>query len=301
MSDELIRDGFMAPHPSMPMSPKKPVNWAAVTIASQRFLPLARVTARSFREHNPSVPFYLVLADENQPAIDESNEPFRLLQFHELEIPEADRFRFQHDELELSYATTPFAIRHILTLGHAKVLFLKQETLVLGPLSELMDSLEGHSALLTPHFLEPLEREDALQWELNVLRAGVFNGGVVGFADTPEAQSFLTWWGERTASGCYRDIPRGLHFEQRWLDYATSLLPHCHICRDPGVNVGHWNLPERKITVHADRVSAGSTSRQHWSRTFAAFVTPVATSPTGISTSVHSLGMQPDGRLETNR
>ncbi len=230
--------------------------WVAVTIASKRYLPLARVTADSFCEHNPGVPFYLLLADEPRGLKEEDLAPFHILRLEQMGISELDRFRFQHTELELSYAATPFVIDHLLSAGFRRVLFLKQETLVLDDLAPVVAPLANHSAVLTPHLLEPLNRPDGLEWEINVLRSGVFNGGVVGFADSPEARAFLLWWQAKTAAGCFIDMRNGMHYEQRWLDFAPSLMPHCHILRDPGVNVGHWNLPERRVRVHEGRVTA---------------------------------------------
>jgi hypothetical protein len=40
-----------------------------------------------------------------------------------------------------------------------------------------------------------------------------------------------------------------MHYEQRWLDLAPALFDGVEILRDSAYNVGHWNLPERRITV----------------------------------------------------
>ena len=228
---------------------------AAVTIASRRYLALARATATSFRRHNPGIPFFLLLADrdDGEPVDDDTLSVIRL---GELGLADLDLFAFGCAELEFSYALTPFAIRHLLARGFDGVLFLKQETLVLDEVGSMLDGLEQHTALLTPHFLEPPRRADALQWEINVLRAGVFNGGVVAFARCPVAERFLAWWGVKTREACVLAVEDGIHYEQRWLDFLPSFMPGYGIVRDPGVNVGHWNLRERAIRVSGDRVTA---------------------------------------------
>jgi hypothetical protein len=38
-----------------------------------------------------------------------------------------------------------------------------------------------------------------------------------------------------------------MHFEQRWLDLVPAFFEDVHVVRDPGFNVGHWNLPERRV------------------------------------------------------
>src|SRR5262245_55996432 len=231
--------------------------FAAVTIASKSYLALARVTARSFRDHNPDMEFLLLLADEENGQIDRANEPFSsIIALDDLGIPEPDRFRFQCSELELCYALTPYAIDFLLGRGFDGVIFLKQETLVLDELGSVAADLERHSALLTPHFLEPPRRPDALTWERNVLLAGVFNCGFVAFSACQEARTFLAWWKERTFRECTRDVANGLHFEQRWLDFAPSLMPRHRVLRDPGMNVGHWNLWDREIRLQNGSVTA---------------------------------------------
>jgi hypothetical protein len=230
--------------------------FVAATIASKSYLALARVTAESFRRHNPDIPFCTLLADGVQGQFDPALETFRTLELSELAIDEPRRFCFQYAELELSYACTPYLIDHLLSEGYDGVIFLKQETLVLDSLAPVFEKLQEHSLLLTPHFLEPPGGDAALQWELNILRAGVFNGGFIAFSNREESRRVLAWWKQKTRRGCFRAVEEGVHFEQRWLDFFPSLAPHCHILRDPGMNVGHWNLAERRIRVRDSRVTA---------------------------------------------
>lgn len=229
---------------------------AAVTIASRRYLALARATATSFRRHNPGIPFFLLLADrdDGEPIVDDDS--LSVIRLGELGLEDLELFAFGCTELEFSYALTPFAIRHLLSRGFDGVLFLKQETLVLDEIGSTLAGLERHTALVTPHFLEPPRRADALQWEINVLRAGVFNGGVVAFARCAPADAFLRWWGAKTREACVLAVEDGIHYEQRWLDFLPSFMPGYGVVRDPGVNVGHWNLREREVRVSGERVTA---------------------------------------------
>lgn len=233
-----------------------PQGHAAVTIASKSFLALARVTAATFVRHNPELPCYLVLTDEVDGFFDPATEPFRLLSYRDVGLPRPEPFLFQYEQQEASYAATPFAIDHVLSLGYQGAVFLKQETLVLDDLSSILEKLDRHPALLTPHFLTPPRGSRALRAELDVLRAGVFNGGFLAFSGSPESRSFLEWWKRRTSVNCRCEVEEGLHYEQRWLDFVPSLVPGAHILREPGMNVGHWNLPEREIRVSGGTVTA---------------------------------------------
>lgn len=229
---------------------------AVTTIASKRYLALARVTAESFRRHNAGVPFFTLLADEPDAAFDGAREPFETVGLDELDVEHPAGFRFQYNELEVSYAATPYLIDHLLGRGFDAVVFLKQETLVLGSLEPEFELLKRHSVLLTPHLLDPPAHERAVETELNVLRAGVYNGGFLGFNGSEESRRALAWWKRKTGRDCFREVEEGVHFEQRWLDFMPSLAPAVKILRDPGMNVGHWNLPEREIRVGGGRVTA---------------------------------------------
>jgi hypothetical protein len=229
---------------------------AAVTIASKAFLSLARVTARSFRKHNPDIPFYLVLTDHCDDFFDPGNEPFTVLPAEEIGIQQLEKLAFKYEQQAFSYAVTPFAIRHLLDREYSGVLFLKQETLVLDSLSPLFDRLQDYSLMLTPHFLEPPRRATPFQHELDVLRAGVYNGGVVFASRTADSRRFLSWWADHTARSCQVLVEDGFHYEQRWLDFAPGLVDRCALIRDPGVNAGHWNLTERNIRISGTRITA---------------------------------------------
>jgi hypothetical protein len=235
------------------------VKIVGASIVSKRYLHLARVTAESFCRHNPDVPFYLLLADEPQSSFDPGPEPFQTVSLAQLQLPDPLGFRFQYNELELSYACTPYLIEHLLDEGFDGVVFLKQETLVLDSLAPLFEKLRTYSLVLTPHFLELPGGSGALRSEINVLRAGVFNGGVLGFSNCEEARIVLDWWKRKLRRNCFRAPEEGLHFEQRWLDFMPCIAPRSHILRDPGVNVGHWNLPERRIRVRDGRVTANGS------------------------------------------
>lgn len=230
--------------------------FAATTIASKRYLALARVTAESFRRQHAEIPFYTLLADEPDAEYDAAREPFETVRLDDLSVDDSLGFRFQYNELELSYASTPYLIDHLLDKGFDGVVFLKQETLVLGALEAEFELLRRHSVLLTPHLLEPPGGERAIETELNVLRAGVYNGGFIALNGSEEARRVLAWWKKKTRRNCFRAVEEGLHFEQRWLDFVPSLAPSCRILRDPGMNVGHWNLPERRVRVSGGAVTA---------------------------------------------
>lgn len=222
---------------------------AVGTIAAKHALPYARVLARSLAEHHPDLTCFVLLADEVQGCFDPEREPFELVRLSDVGIPDLPRFCFAHGEHELSYACTPYLLGSVLDRGCTRVLFLKQETVVAGAIDRLLARLERHSILLTPHLLEPVSGPDRVERELNILQSGVFNAGVVGVSETSSARAFLGWWQDRVYEHCLHAIADGMHYEQRWLDLAPVFFADVCIDRDPGSNIGHWNLPERTATA----------------------------------------------------
>ncbi|HEV3477882.1 MAG TPA: hypothetical protein VG144_00375 [Gaiellaceae bacterium] len=215
------------------------------TIVAKRELPYARVLAASLAEHQPESPFLVLLADEVEGCFDPASEPFELLTLAELRIPNAERLRFLHRRLPLSYASTPYFLSALLERGFESVVFLKQETLVLGKQTPLLEALSQAPIVLTPHLLAPLPGPDGHGRELNILQSGTFNCGVVGLRDSSTARRFLAWWQDRVFAHCAHAVADGMHYEQRWLDLVPAYFRDAHVLRDRGTNIGHWNLPER--------------------------------------------------------
>ena len=113
---------------------------------------------------------------------------------------------------------------------------------------------ETTSIVLAPHLVDPLAGADRIERELNILLSGTFNVGMLGVAATPVAARFLEWWQDRVYAHCRHATAAGMHYEQRWLDLVPGLFGDVHVLRDPAYNVGHWNLPDRAITVVDDVV-----------------------------------------------
>ena len=226
----------------------------AGTVVAKRELPLARALARSWREHHPERPFVVLLSDGLEDRVDPAAEPFELITLEELEVPGRDRLAFRYGRLALSHALTPWLLAELLDRGAGRALFIKQESLVVGPMAPVLDALGTSSIALTPHLLTPPGGADAVARELEVLRAGTINGGVVGVSSgaTPGLPRLV-----EDPAGAPLPPPRvdaGMHWEQRWLDLVPALFGDVALVRDPGANIGHWNLAERHVEVRGAQV-----------------------------------------------
>lgn len=195
---------------------------AACTVVAKSQLAYADVLRESLRRFHPELPFFAHVVDE--------------------EI--GDWYTLQ----ERTYASTPSLIAHLLDDGFDGVAYFKQESLVTGDLSPELALIERHAIVLTPHLTTPLEGDDRVARELNILQSGVYNVGFLGVSGAAQGRAFLEWWRERCHRHCFHDITRGTHFEQRWLDFVPAYFDDYAIITDETFNVGHWNLPERDMT-----------------------------------------------------
>lgn len=225
---------------------------AAGTIAAKRELPSARVVAESFAHHHPDIPFFVLLADEVEGCFAPGELPVQLVQLAELDIADRSDLCFRYEQQPLSYALTPFFLAELLDRGFDRVVFIKQESLVTDELAPFFDALSTFTILLTPHLLDPPTGPDAIARELEILRAGVFNVGLVGVGEGPSTGRFLAWWQDRVRAHCRYDVAAGVHYEQRWLDLAPAYFESLGFIRDPGYNVAHWNLPDRVVELTRD-------------------------------------------------
>ncbi len=218
---------------------------AAGTVVAKNFLAFARVLARSFREHHPDVPLFVLLADEVDGYFDPAAEPFQLLHLENLAIPDLPRFLSQYSRQQTVVAAKAWLLSHLLDRGFHRAVFLDADLLVLGDLTPLLAPAGDPAVLLTPHLLAPLAGGDRIARELNILQSGIYNGGFLGVSDSPEARRFLAWWQERLSLHCRHAVAEGLHYDQRWLDLVPAFFEDVGIVRDPAFNTAYWNLPER--------------------------------------------------------
>jgi hypothetical protein len=222
------------------------------TIVTKSYLSFARVLGQSLRDHHPDIPFFVVLADQIEGAFDPSAEPFEVVPLEALDIPDHPRVCFRYSRLPLTIVAKPYLLRYLLDRGFQAAIFLDADILVLSRLDPLLDATRKHSLVLTPHLSAPLEGPRRLGRELNILQAGVHNGGFVGLSDTRIARQFLDWWADRLRTHCRHAVPEGMHYDQRWLDLASVYFEDVCLVRDQGCNVAYWNLAERDLRMRSD-------------------------------------------------
>lgn len=238
---------------------------AVGTIVANNFLPFARVLARSFAEHHPTVPFFVVLADRPVESLSSSDDGFETVLLEDLGIPGLRQLCFGYTRQQVVIAAKPYLLRYLLDRGFATAIFLDADILVLDSLQPLLDHTAAGAIALTPHLVAPLAAADRRRRELNILLCGTYNGGFVGVTSRDPSRRFLDWWADRLRSHCRLDVAGGMHFDQRWLDLVPGMFENVAIVREPGCNVAYWNLPEREHLLKPDGTGGAGCRFFHFS------------------------------------
>jgi hypothetical protein len=212
-----------------------------ISLVSTNFLPYARVLADSIHEHHHDASVLVVLVDGTPGRPPE--ETFELLTPAQIGCDDAELAirALAYEPQALTSSLKALALAEGLRRAEGPVLLLDADILVCADLGPVLDDVERHTVLLSPHSNRPLPTSAG---DETFLRSGVYNGGFVGAA--PGAEAFCAWWEARIARRCIRDTPRGLMLSQGWLDLVPAMFD-AGVERDPGVNVMGHNLHGRDI------------------------------------------------------
>ena len=206
------------------------------------------VVARSFLRYHPNGQVYIYLADRPDPRMSPLDLPGEVFLAEQLPLPGGRRFLFKYTAFELCCALKPYAIKHALQRsGVTHLVYLDSDVLVISPFwNDLEAAWRIHPILLTPHLIRlPLDLSPEAQRSL--LQHGTCNAGFLAVKHTTDSFTFLDWWGCLLDTHCTFDPMNNVSGDQRWLDLAASSSPAVGILRDPGLNVGYWNLHERAL------------------------------------------------------
>lgn len=232
---------------------------AVVTISALNYAARAEIVCRSFKKFHPKIPFHFFVMDDHdgsrtkkagfksQAQLHFMNEFAR---YYEKQPgrPSLMSMLFPYDVMEASTAIKPFVLMMMFEeLGYDEVLFIDPDTMFVDSMDSVWNAFSEGDVLLTPHLVTFGDEEEARLGEKAVLQSGIFNLGFLGVANKPKVREFLNWWGRRLVRYCLKDPGRGYFTDQRWVDPAFGAMTRSVVLRDPGLNVAHWNIHERKV------------------------------------------------------
>jgi hypothetical protein len=227
----------------------------AFTICSINYLAQARTLGDSLKFTNPDVLFFIGLVDSLQGVqFDASYSPdYPMIEIDKIEIRDFQEMADRYNITELNTAVKPFYFtyffRHYPKADH--VIYFDPDIIVFQPLTNLLNLLKKHKAILTPHINTPINDRFTPN-ETHHLNTGVYNLGFVGFSRREEIMRYIEWWEEKLRFECLIDLCNGLFVDQNWMNFLPVFVPETHLERNPGYNAAYWNLHERMFSFRQD-------------------------------------------------
>lgn len=216
------------------------------------YLARAKILVQTLRAAHPDWIIWAVMVDE---PID--GEDFglamafdRVIYAKDLGFPDFRKWLFKHDIVEASTAVKGKMLQHLLEQGAEKVVYLDPDIALFSNLQGIVDRLDSHSIVLTPHQVEPNEVLGLMKdGELASLKYGIYNLGFAAVRNNGIGRRFAEWWTAQLAFACYDEVESGIFTDQKWCDLVPALFDGVYVERDPGYNVASWNLSKRKVTI----------------------------------------------------
>lgn len=217
----------------------------AYTVVTPNYLPHAWSLKKSFLQNNPDAEFFIgILGIESHcPEMNVDNCYF----VNSLNDSRIEGMIGRYAPFEMNCALKPFFASHILEHHHniQRLIYLDSDMYVFAPFVSLTDS----AITLSPHRTKNIhylpEPKDYSIISLN--RYGVYNAGYFELQRKAEAFAFLDWWKNLLEHTGYEKPDQHLFSDQLWLNLVHSFFDDVYINKNPGYNVGIWNLIERDV------------------------------------------------------
>ena len=219
------------------------------TVVTTNYLPFAVSLLDSVKRYHPEFELCICLADYLEPETIASNHlmtKYPIIQLHEIGAEEFDFITTTYNAMQLANCSKILFAKYLLSRNNTEqVIFGDSDMLFFSRLPNHI--MEGSDIVLTPHFSSPPPIEMKRQ-ELEVLNAGLLNGGFFKLKKSTETEKFIKWFRERSVKDCIYDFNKGYYGEQLWLNFVPLYFKNTLVDTSYGLNVAYWNLHERMIS-----------------------------------------------------
>jgi hypothetical protein len=110
----------------------------------------------------------------------------------------------------------------------------------------LLDELNDHSVLLTPHFRASDPSVDMHNYLL-MYTEGIYNAGFI--AVSQKGTEAMDWWGRACLAICEKNASKGQFVDQTHLNLLPVFFDGVQIVKHRGCNLALWNIIECKRTL----------------------------------------------------
>jgi hypothetical protein len=224
------------------------------TITAKNYLSLALTLGQSVTRHHPEARFTICVADGLDGVSMNYEHPGHQLLDARATLPSAvfEDMAFKYDVTEFCTSFKAATFKHLFATeaDTTLVYYMDPDTRLYSRLDPITADTPEKTLYLAPHLLDCDVADRNPYPEYHHLWEGIFNLGFCAVRRTAAMPLVLDWWDTRLREYCFADHVDGLHTDQKWMDYAPVyfrddlvIIPHY------GVNVSHWNLIERPLTL----------------------------------------------------
>lgn len=230
------------------MSAQMADSYSVFTVCNLAYLPKALVLAESLLQHGTQKLKIHIIDRKCDIELPTSLADFTWIE--DVGVPNLYDLAFKYDITEFSTSVKPFITLQLLK-SCEKVIFLDPDTCAYNPINGIVEELDKHPIVLTPHYIMPKDNDPA-DSDVGMLRFGSFNLGFYAVNSSAEALAFLQWWCDRCFRFCYFESQFGLSTDQKWVSIAPCFFPNLHVTFNVGYNVAFWNIQERVLSKSPD-------------------------------------------------
>lgn len=221
-------------------------NTVAYTVVTPNYLAHAHALRKSFLQTNSDYNFIICLVGFKHHIPEHANLNYIFLD-HLLDERIAGMTK-RYNPFELSCALKPFFAKYIFDLhSHInRLIYLDGDMHVFGkfvPQSNAAITVSPHRTIHV-NYLPGLDNFSTT----DLLRYGIYNAGYFELLRKPETFQFLKWWQMLLENHAYFKPDAHIFTDQLWLSIIHSFFDDISINKNPGYNVGFWNMIERTIT-----------------------------------------------------
>jgi len=223
----------------------------AFAITSRNYLAQTKIAVGTFLQFNPDFEVFIFNIDnekyENNPIWDNPNIKHEFI--CDIDFENKDILRSKYNNFEFCNAIKPYLGCWLFEQYKEtdSITYLDSDLVFYNEFT-LENELAKYEIIITPHSLSKFPLDNHLTSELDILNSGMYNAGFFIVSNSSGGIKFLEWWKSRTLKYCYVDFEKGMFVDQIWLNFAPIYFESVLVLKNPGYNVAHWNLHERRIS-----------------------------------------------------
>lgn len=225
---------------------------AFCTIITKSHLPYATALFQSIQKFGVLSRFvaYVVDGDVDTPGTgievltteDLANEPLAAQIRVKYYRQSVDKYR---------WSMKPVIMNHLLGQGLEKVIYVDSDIYFFSDPGFLLEELDRHNILLTPHWEV---KDPALDFSCFVrnFKNGLYNAGFV--AINKHAREAMIWWAKACLFKCEINRSIGLFLDQAYLNLFEVQFDRVKTLKHKGCNVANWNIRNCPRTLKGTEV-----------------------------------------------